>query len=148
DPRREQQPIREHGRVIEYQEVIMDHGAEDKRALVIEAELATVLKRMAGEGNSLSAILRDAWDDRTLGTMTKHSPLRATGAHVSGIGHIPDTDPRLSLPEPGRANGFGNRWLYVLSRRSKCLPTAEPIPSPVLAPLIRELEDVLRFAEG
>jgi hypothetical protein len=148
DPRREQQPIREHGQVTGYQEVIVDHGAEDKRALVIEAELATVLKRMAGEGNSLSAVLRDAWDDRTLGTLTKHSPLRATGTHVSVIGHITSQELRLSLTETERANGFGNRWLYVLARRSKCLPTAEPIPATILAPLIRELEDVLRFAES
>ncbi len=146
DPRREQQPLRERGRVTGYQEVVVDHGAEDKRAFVIEAELAAVFKRMAGDGNSLSAVLRDAWDDRVLRTMTKNSPLRATGAHVSLVGHITSQELQLNLTETERANGFGNRWLYALARRSKCIPNAEPVPAPLLAPLVQALEDVIQFA--
>jgi len=148
DPRTEHQAVREKGRVVDYQDVLVDPGAADKRAFVIEAELAAALKRMGGDGNSLSAVLRDAWDDRTLRTMTKNSPLRATGAHVSLIGHITSQELQLHLTETERANGFGNRWLYVLSRRSKCIPNAVPVPAATLAPLIRALEDVIRFAGG
>jgi len=147
DPRHEQQAIREHGRIIDYQEVLVDHGAEDKRAFVIEAELAAVFRRMSGEGNSLSAVLRDAWDDRILRTLTKNSPLRATGAHLSLVGHITSEELQLNLTETERANGFGNRWLYVLSRRSKCIPNAIPIPPSVLAPLVRDLEMVIAFTQ-
>jgi len=146
DPRREHQAVREHGRVSGYQEVMVDHGVADKRAFVIEAELAAVFKRMAGDGNSLSAVLRDAWDDRVLRTMTKNSPLRATGAHVSLVGHITSEELQLNLTETERANGFGNRWLYILVKRSKCIPNAVPVPEPMLAPLVRALENVLEFA--
>jgi hypothetical protein len=146
DARREQHPVRERGKVTGYQEVIVDHGAEDKRALVIEAELASVYKRMAGESNTLSSVLRAAWDDGMLGTMTKNSPLRATGAHVSLIGHITPQELQISLTETERANGFGNRWLYVLTRRSKCIPNPVPVPEAELAPLVRALGDVLAVA--
>lgn len=146
DPRHEQQPVRERGRITGYQDVIVDCGAEDKRALVIEAELASVFKRMAGEGNSLSAVLRDAWDDRTLRTMTKNNPLRATGAHVCLIGHITSQELQLNLTETERANGFGNRWLYVLARRSKYIPNPVPVPAAILGPLERDLAAVLTFA--
>src|SRR5262249_9259619 len=46
-----------------------------------------------------------------------------------------------------RANGFGNRWLYALARRSKCIPDAQPVPERFLAPLVHDLELVLNFAE-
>jgi len=146
DARSEEQPIKEKGRVTGYQTVQVDAGVPDKRAFVIEAELAAVLKRMAGDGNSLSAVLREAWDDRPLRTMTKNSPLRATGAHVSLIGHITSQELQLHLTETERVNGYANRWLYVLARRSKCIPNAVAVPDAVLAPLVRELEDVLQFA--
>lgn len=44
-----------------------DHdGAQDKRLLVMESELASPLKVMAREGNTLSAVVRNAWDTGTL----------------------------------------------------------------------------------
>jgi hypothetical protein len=79
DARTEQQPVRERGRVVGYETVTVDAGEPDKRLLVIEPELAIVLKRMAREGNSLSGVIRDAWDTGDLSALTKNSPLRATG---------------------------------------------------------------------
>ena len=40
------------------------------------------------DGYILSRVLRDGWDRGDLGTLTKTSPARATGAHISLIGHI------------------------------------------------------------
>ena len=68
--------------------VVLDEGVEDKRLLVLEAELAGVLKVMSREGNTLSPVIRQAWDDGTLQTLTKNSPMKAIEAHVSIIGHI------------------------------------------------------------
>lgn len=45
-----------------------------------------MLKQLEGRGNILSAVLRQAWDGSDLRTLTKNSPTRATGAHVSLIG--------------------------------------------------------------
>jgi hypothetical protein len=146
DERAEQQPVKTKGRVVGYETVIVDSGIDDKRLLVLEPELASVFKRMNGDSNTLSAVLRDAWDDRGLATLTKNSPLRATGAHVSLIGHVTDDELRLHLTETERANGFGNRFLYFLVRRSKTLPDGDPVPSADLAPLVPALAAVARRA--
>ena len=122
DARSERQPVKERGRVVDYQEVQVDAGEPDKRLLVIEPELATVLRRMQGEGNTLSSILREAWDSGRLSTLTKNSPLRATGAHVSILAHITQEELVTALTETDRANGFANRFLFLLVKRSKVLP--------------------------
>ena len=54
--------------------------------------------------------------------LTKNSRAEATGAHVSIIGHITRDELRRYLDATERANGFGNRFLWVCVRRSKELP--------------------------
>ena len=66
DPIEKQQPIKQHGRVIDYQLVVEDPGITDKRLLVTEAEFASTL-RVLDDGNTLSALLRQAWDGQDLG---------------------------------------------------------------------------------
>ncbi len=124
--------------------VLEDEGESDKRLLIIEPELATVLRRMQGETNSLSAVIREAWETGNLSTLTKNTPLRATGAHVSIIAHTTRDELVTSLTETDRANGFANRFVYLLVCRSKCLPESVEIPPDVLSPLIDELRDVAR----
>jgi Protein of unknown function (DUF3987) len=97
---------------------------------------------MQGETNSLSAVLREAWESGSLSTLTKNSPLRATGAHISVIAHTTREELVTSLTETDRANGFANRFLYLLVRRSKCLPEPAAIPDNVLAPLVNELHAI------
>ena len=88
DKRIEKQPVKNKGRVLDYEEVIVDHGVDDKRLLIIEEEFAQALKVMSREGNILSPILRQAWDTGNLHPLTKSNPIRATDAHLSVIGHI------------------------------------------------------------
>lgn len=147
DAREEQQPIKERGRVVDYQRVVVDEGEPDKRLLIVEPEMAVVLKRMSGETNSLSSILRDAWDTGNLSTLTKNSPMRAIGAHISIIAHITQEELVASLTETERANGFANRFLFVLVRRSKALPESDRVPADRLAPLIEDLREVTRWAQ-
>ena len=80
----------------------------DKRLLVVEGELASTLKAGKRESNTLSAIIRDAWDSSDLRTMTKNSPAKATGAHISIIGHITLAEFQKTLGETECLNGFGN----------------------------------------
>ena len=147
DPREEKQPIKEHGRVVGYETIIVDHGEPDKRLGLVEPEFSTVLRRMEGESNSLSAIIRQAWDTGDLSTLTKNSPLRATGAHVSIVGHITLTELVALLHELEMANGFLNRFVVFLVRRSKLLPDGDPVPESVLAALADELGRILTVAQ-
>jgi hypothetical protein len=116
-----QERIREQGQV-RHEAVEADPGIEDKRLLVLEPEFANVLKHTERIGNTVSEILRNAWDGRDLSAMTKNSPARATGAHISLIGHVTSDELRLYLTETEMANGFGNRHLWIYADRSKRLP--------------------------
>jgi hypothetical protein len=54
--------------------------------------------------------------------MTRNSPLTATDAHISIIGHITQDELRARITRTELANGFANRFLFALIRRSKELP--------------------------
>ena len=72
----------------EHQTVVVDLGIDDKRLLAYESEFASVLKVLTREGNTLSALVRQAWDSGTLRTLTKNNPVVATDAQISILGHI------------------------------------------------------------
>lgn len=94
----------------------------DKRLLIVETELASAFKVMERQGNTLSPVLRNAWDGTTLGTLTRNARLKATGTHISLVGHITTDEVRRVLNATEAANGFGNRFLWICARRSKLLP--------------------------
>jgi hypothetical protein len=112
----------------EYTKEVIDEGVEDKRLLIVESEFANTLKVMGREGNSLSPILRQAWDSGNLSTLTKNSPARATQAHISVIGHITKEELTRYLSETESANGFANRFLWCCSKRAQALPEGGGVP--------------------
>jgi hypothetical protein len=122
DPIKSREKVKE-GNVIRYIDVEKDPGVNDKRLLVLEPEFANVFKQIERQGNTLSVILRQAWDGgECLRAMTKNSPAQATGAHVSLVGHITTAELRRQLSATEMANGFANRILWVGATRSKLLP--------------------------
>lgn len=147
DPIERRDPIKEKGRVVGYETVIADHGVEDKRLLVVEAEFASVLKVCDREGNTLSPTLRMGWDTGNLGTLTRNNPLKATAAHISIIGHITADELLRHLDNTESANGFANRFLWFCVRRSKALPEGGSLEAHELAPVIAEVSDALAFAK-
>jgi Protein of unknown function (DUF3987) len=101
---------------------LVDEGVTDKRLLFYEPEFASVLTVLSREGNTLSAIIRDAWDCRqVLQTSTKHSPDKATEAFVSIVGHITIVELQRRLDETAMANGFANRFLLGCVQRAQLL---------------------------
>ena len=126
-----------------------DPGVEDKRLLVIEPEFAQVLRTSSRNGNTLSAVIRAAWDTGALQTLTKNDPITATGAHISIIGHITKDELQLELAETDKANGFANRFLYVCVKRSKQLPFGGGEISPTtFVELRRRLSEAGRLAKN
>jgi hypothetical protein len=148
DATEKKEPIKEKGRIKEYQMVIADEGVEDKRAFVLEAEFASVLRVMAREGNTLSAIIRQAWDTGNLQVKTRNNPNKATGAHVSIIGHITREELKRNLDETETANGFANRFLWGCVRRSRLLPEGGSISPAELNPIVSRLREALEFARN
>jgi hypothetical protein len=125
---------------------VIDAGVSDKRLCVVEGEFAQVLKVMSREGNTLSPVIRSAWDSGNLRSMTKNSPARATGAHVSIIGHITRDEQRRLLTETEAANGFANRFPFLAVRRSKILPEGGHIEDENLNALVKRLHEAIEFA--
>ncbi len=144
DPIFKEEPIREKKEIVGYQTVKVDSGVEDKRLLILESELALVLRILQRDGNTLSAIIRQAWDSGDLRVLTKNNPVAATGTHISIIGHITQDELRRYLDETETANGFANRFLWICVRRSKCLPEGGQLQDDHLEPLVHRLKAAIQ----
>ncbi len=113
---------------------------------MLETEIASVLRVSVRERNTVSAMIRQAWDNGNLRTLTKNSPAHATNAHVSIIGHITRDELRRYLDSTDAANGFANRFLWFMVRRSKQLPFGGQWKPESREPFVDRLEGALRFA--
>ncbi|MGO0308720.1 DUF3987 domain-containing protein [Endozoicomonas acroporae] len=99
-------------------------GVQDKRLMITESEYANVLAQGQRGGNTLSMVLRDAYDGKMLANMTVN-PRMATHPHINIIGHI--TPEELSGHKSfltQAQNGALNRNLIFSAKREK------PIPNP------------------
>jgi hypothetical protein len=99
-----------------------DPGEPDKRLLVIETEFAGTLRVMSRDGNTLSVVIRQAWDTGELRVLTRKEPVRATAAHISIIGHVTPSELARRLDRTDVSNGFLNRFVLICARRSQYLP--------------------------
>lgn len=123
-----------------------DPGVADKRLLVIESEFAAALKVMRREGNILSPVVRQAWDSGNLAVLTKHSPAKATDAHISIIGHVTKGELLRHLDETELGNGFANRFIFASVRRSKYLPEGGDLQESDLDSMAIRLAGAAAFA--
>jgi hypothetical protein len=147
DRRMGREAVKEKGRVIDYEEVELDPGVSDKRALFHTGEFSSILKVAAREGCLLSEIIRDAWDTGSLRNATKTSPLTASDAHIGIIGHITLDEVRKLLTSLEMANGFANRFLYVCAKRSKHLPDGGHIDQVDFRELRERLQKAIAFGK-
>lgn len=126
--------------------VIEDPGVSDKRLLVYQTKFASTLRVLGRGGNTLSAILREAWDTGHLRNLVKNNPTKATGAHISIIGHITKGELVRHLDDTEAGNGFANRFLWLCVKRSKVLPEGGKIWEVNFDPLVKHLKQALDFA--
>lgn len=127
---------------------VVDPGVDDKRIVIIESELASLLRRMEREGNAISAMLRDAWDTGNLETLVKNNPTRATNAHINIVAHITIEELREYLHPTEVSSGFANRYLWFAARRSRYLPRGGDTPADVLQSYIEALDRTREWIES
>ncbi len=118
----------------------------DKRRLVLESEFAQVLKVLAREGNTLSPVIRNAWDAKTLQTIAKNAPVRARDAHIAIVGHITKDELLRFISATELANGFFNRFLVIAVQRSQELPFGGRLAGDELSRVRAAVLTALRFA--
>lgn len=135
------------GLVSEVRDELENELAIDRRLLVIQPEYGSVLRIMARDGNTLSAVMRSAWDSGDLRTLVKNNPLKATGAHISVIGHITRPELLHYLSDTEQHNGFANRLLWCCVERSKCLPEGGAVPEAGITSLTQKLTAVVKWAQ-
>jgi hypothetical protein len=126
----------------------IDPGVRDKRLLVLEGEYATALRAGQREGNTLSAVLRNAWDHGNLAPLTKTNRITATGAHICLIGHITRAELLRLLSETDVFNGMANRILWLCVRRQKLVPEPRGIAPAELRRLAGSLAERISVARG
>ena len=97
-------------------------GVEDKRIMVIESEFGRVLRASTRQGNTLSPVLRDAWDGVPLGILTSASPTKATAPHICLLAHVTRDELSKLLDNVDVWNGFANRFLWLCVRRRAEIP--------------------------
>jgi hypothetical protein len=124
----------------------LDEGVSDKRKLILEPEFARTLAASRRDNNTLSSVLREAWEGSTLSVSTRTRPLRATNPHIVLIGHATATELRTKLSDNDLAGGLVNRFLIVAVKRSKLLPSGDRPPDELLKDLGQELRDRLLAA--
>ena len=139
--------VRDNSSADKLNESSHDVDVLDKRLMVIEPEFARVLAAIKRENSSLSAVVRSAWDSGNLRTMTRQTPMRASGAHISLITHITLEELRRCLSDTQIFNGFANRFMWVCARRSKFLPDGGNLDWTTLNALHRKLAQALKFAK-
>ena len=79
--------------------------------------------------------------------MTKNDPVRASGAHVSLVGHVTADELRRELSSTEAGNGFANRFLWICARRSKELPEGGNLQEHEINPLIFRLQKAIQKAQ-
>lgn len=115
----------------------------DKRLLVIESEFAGTLKSMQRQGNTLSVVIRDAWDRRKLSIMTKNNPIEATDGHIGILGHITKRELSIQLEKVELSNGLVNRFLWFCAKRSKILAFPEGLNEFLIPDLGHRLKEAI-----
>lgn len=149
DAQFKKEPVKQGGKPTgEMQTICIDNGVEDKRLFLVQSEFGAVLKIMARDGNSLSGVLRDAWDGLTLAPMTKANRVRASNPHIGIVSHVTQDELLRNLTDTETVNGFGNRFVWVAVRRSKELPFPSAPDESDLSALAREIRKVLPIARA
>jgi hypothetical protein len=141
-----EEPIRQKGRVTGYQRVKADSGVRDKRLFIIEPELARTIRAAGRKDSTLSPIIRQAWDDGDLAVATRSNPLKATGAHISIVGHVTQDELSRTLSATDVFSGFVNRFLIAAVRRTKELPHGGNLSQVDFAGEVRRLRESVEFA--
>lgn len=116
-----------------------------RQVLVVETEYANTMNRAGREGNTLSGVLRQAWDGDSLRVMTRSHRL-ATHPHIGIVAHITPGEFRMKVKSADMAGGSYNRFLPIFSERLHEIPYGEGADPARVAALARELAELVQLA--
>jgi hypothetical protein len=80
--------------------------------------------------------------------LAKNNKAACTDPHISILGHITEDELKRLLTTNDAGNGFANRFLWVLARRSKCLPFGGSAQEQHLRDISDRARIAIEFARG
>jgi hypothetical protein len=146
DPRTELVPSKDNDKPPEWKTV--DAGVPDKRLLAIENEFAQVLQSMSRTGNTLSPVLREAWDGQPIGVIARSNKNRCENPHLALLASITEEELQQLLTRTDRSNGLANRIFWVCAKRSRELPHGGDVDQVALNALASQTRTVLEWAKN
>jgi len=146
DPIVETVARREGRRIVGHESQTTDGGIEDKRLLAVEGELSQALQAAGRDGNTLSAIIRLAWDGGPLRVLAKNAKAVCLEPHISILAHITIAELQRQLTTTDMANGFANRFLWICAARSKCLPFGGAVDEGALMEIAGRTRQIIQSA--
>ena len=90
--------------------------------LFVEEEFGRVLVGAGRDGNTLSHVLRLAFDGKPLSLLTRKDSLHAAESHLSFIGHITYAELKKLITQNDIDNGLVNRFIWMHTFRARSLP--------------------------
>jgi hypothetical protein len=125
-----------------------DGEVKDKRLFCIESELGAALRACQRQGNTLSSVLRAAWDGWPLEPLIKTDRTRATDPHICLVAHVTREELAQLLSSSDIWNGFANRFLWLAVRRAKTVPFPKGMSDVDVDRIATELAKVIKYAHG
>ncbi|MCA9169688.1 MAG: bifunctional DNA primase/polymerase [Planctomycetales bacterium] len=122
---------------VDAEGTVTDAGCPDKRLMIQESEFTSILKIANRDSSTLSPMIRNAWDNRTLRNVVKTNPAKSTGSHICIVGHITNSELQMNLRQIEIANGLANRFLFCCVRRAQLLPHGGALTDAELLPLAK-----------
>jgi uncharacterized protein DUF3987 len=116
------------------------------RFLVMLPEFASLLAVMKRDSNTMSPIVREAWDGNRLRVLTRKESLDANNVNISIIAHITREELLSNLSATERANGFANRFLILRVKRPHYL--AEGREEANFDDIVDRLRSAVNAAQG
>jgi hypothetical protein len=117
-------------------------GVADKRMMIFEPELGRLIKVLQRQGNTTMETLIDLWDR---GYASKLTIQRRSvhDARISVVMHSPTVVIQETMSYDWLMNGFGNRFLWIWSKRTHLEPIGYKIPEGSLDPIATDIADAI-----
>ena len=104
------------------QRVTTDHGVADKRLMILKPEFGRFLQVAPRQNNTLSPVLRQAWESGRLHTLTKNSTAHASNALISVVAHVTKTSCSVISTTSASPTASPMRFIFLTVHRTCLLP--------------------------
>jgi hypothetical protein len=116
--------------------------------LCAEGEFGAALRAFQRQGNTLSQIIRSAWDGTNLGPLVKHNRTFASNPHICLMAHITRHELISLLGNSDIFNGFANRFIWMAVRRGPVTASPKPMADADVQAIAKELARVIAYAHS